>query len=200
MVIFKEFMNKNFKASGLIEMMIAMSIFAVAIVAITSLNARNYRQIKANEITDFSNKLMVSSLEYLKSPTTSSDEGVQDIIENALNQSNTGYACFKLIEKVNSIDYSLSSVLQSDCNINIRIDKNGCTANSVYKVSINSTINPNLAGLNICNQIIVKKDILNKGYFLISRVVYQSPIIQEDNSYFLLNEIFGFRPFTYEIQ
>lgn len=60
--------NKNFSAWGLVEILISMAIYAVAIVSITSLNAKNYYKIRENELADRSNKLLISAVEYFKSP------------------------------------------------------------------------------------------------------------------------------------
>ena len=200
----------NLSGAGLIEILIAMVIFAIAIVAITSLNAKNFRQIKANEISDLSNKLMISSLEYLKAPTTSTGEGtgIQEIIEGFLAYGDD-FACVKVEGDIITGAFSILEVEGSGCGSDLikipanRIQVGDCLNGSPYKISTGE--GSGLEGLNICNQIIIQRQEKNEisgtpdGYFIISRVVYETPIKNtQNNTNFYVNEIYGFRPLTYE--
>lgn len=200
--------NNNFSAAGLIEILIAMVIFAIAIVAITSLNAKNFRQIKANEISDLANKLMISSLEYLKAPTTNTEqgEGIQEIIEGFLGSDD--FTCLKVNGNIDTSAFSIEEVTGFECPSNLienpekRLKFNECNGSS-YKLQANQ--GSGLEGLNICNQIIIKRqerdELANTpdGFFIISRVVYETPVKNtQNNSNFYVNEIYGFRPLTYE--
>lgn len=200
--------NRKLKAAGLIEILIAMVIFAIAIVAITSLNAKNYRQIKANEITDLANKLMVSSLEYLKAPTTNTLEGngIQEQLEAFFQDDPTkDYICIRVDGEIDSNDFNITKVTCPNDPLTSanRLKFDECTNGSEYL--LDSSIGSGLEGITICNQIVVEKQLSTSvpgrpdGYKIISRVVYKTPIWNKDNeSYFYINEIFGFRPFTFE--
>jgi Tfp pilus assembly protein FimT len=189
--------NKKLKASGLIEMLIAMAIFAVAIVAITALNAKNYQQIKTNEITDVANRIMVSNLEFMKAPTTttnlgSSGQGIQELLESYLS-SPSDIVCFKPTAPLDNITNFDVVQVTTPCSITTKINK--CdTSNSAYKLTAPSSTA--LAGLWICNQIIVRMDPIQRGYIINSVIVYQTPKSSPTDP--VVNEIIGFRPFTYE--
>jgi hypothetical protein len=205
------FKNKKMKAYGLVEILISMAIFAVAIISITSLNAKNFKQIKANEISDLSNKLMVSTLEYMKSPSTGGVvESIQDKMEAALLNDLDGVVCFYIAGDIMNIwaaeiyaNFQIEpTTLNCDVNAaslttsNYRLQPNSCTSSSVYLIGTTDTV---LQGLKICNQIIVKRDAISRGYLLISRVAYEKGVYDSTtNSSFGVNEIFGFRPYTYE--
>jgi hypothetical protein len=204
-IILPVFIKKQFKALGLIEILISMAIFAFAIIIITSLNAKNFKQIKSNEITDVANKLMLSTLEFMKSPTTNTASGVvgagvQQLIESvyAAHPGRTDI-CFSLISRMDENNFTLNDQTLNctdGLSSNSALRLNNCILGNNYRVLANS---PSLSGLMICNQVVVRKDSTQKGYFIVSRVVYTTP-----NSNFntpnpvVINELFGFRPYTYE--
>jgi Tfp pilus assembly protein PilV len=188
--------NKNrLNASGLIEMLIAMAIFAIAIVAITALNAKNYQQIKTNEITDIANRIMVSNLEFMKAPTTttnlgSSGQGIQELLESYLT-SPSDVVCFRPTAPLDNITNFDVAQVTTPCPTKI----NRCdTSNTAYKLT--NPTNSVLSGLWICNQIIVRMDPVQRGYVINSVIVYQTP--KSSPTVPVVNEIIGFRPFTYE--
>jgi len=190
-----QIINKKLNASGLIEMLIAMAIFAIAIVAITSLNAKNYQQIKTNEITDIANRIMVSNLEFMKAPTTttnlgSSGQGIQELLESYLTTP-SDVVCFKPTSPLDNITNFDVAQVTTPCPAKI----NRCdTSNTAYKLA--NPTNSVLSGLWICNQIIVRMDPVQRGYVINSVIVFQTP--KSSPTVPVVNEIIGFRPFTYE--
>lgn len=188
-----------------------MAIFAMGVIALTSLNAQNYRQVKANEIADLANKIMVSTLEYMKSPSGSDAEDV-DSVQNILDQAlaSNEKACFALIGNIDQgSTFQIGAVtnpvycptgVESILNDSARLEWERCAdALSPYNQLDASSYSPNLQGLKICNQLIVTRDDIERGYIIISRVVYEKGLYDSStNSNYSYNEIFGFRPYTYE--
>lgn len=218
LVILNVHTKRKIKAAGLIEMLIAMAIFAIAVISITSLNAKNYMQIKTNELNDFANIFMVSSMEFMKTPTstTASGTAVQKLIEDALIARGGGEdeVCFRMtgdmgaaiptfgIVHVNNsllCPNNIAGTAPAEVTIrNNTLNLSNCNTSNTYRVSISGA---NITGLLACNIIIVKKvqTTQQQGYFIISRIVYRTPLKDPTtNSQFRVNEIFGFRPFTYE--
>ena len=197
-------------------MLIAMAIFAIAVISITSLNARSYMQIKTNELNDFANIFMVSSMEFMKTPTstTASGTAVQTLIENAIAASGSTEVCFRMTGAINEAaptfgiihvnnpllcPSGIAGTTPADIAVrNSVLNLTNCNTSNTYRLSITGV---NISGLLACNIIIVKKvqTPQQQGYFIISRISYRTPIKDPTtNSQFRVNEIFGFRPFTYE--
>jgi len=185
--------HKNKKpAFGLIEILISLAIFALAIISITSTNAKTYRIVKNNELADFSNRTMVKTLEFFKAPTTDSlvagiQQSTQKIIENALinNPPNP----------TKSVTFKSNSIIDTNAQLTFQEVENNpiskiitCDSGSTYKVAVSP--NSGYTGFDLCNQIIIEKK--NDGYLIRSRIVYQIREITK------INELIGYRPFTYD--
>lgn len=61
--------NKNILAFGLLESLVAIAVFGVSIILGLNLVVQSLRIIKDNQIADESSSFMVSTLEFVKSPT-----------------------------------------------------------------------------------------------------------------------------------
>lgn len=179
--------NKNLKAWGLVEILISMTIYAVAIISITSLNARNYLIIRDNELTDRANKLMVAATEYFKSPA---DE-VQVILASdltSLNQTktyilNNDSNTIDLTDDINAMEWETTTITNFPCNnpsdvsnVTFIIDNSGYTSSDNFLTCIRVEVTRKANGYKI-NSIMNYK----KG---------------EDLTY---NNLIAYRPFTYEV-
>lgn len=175
-------LRHQIKAWGLVEILISMTIYAVAIVGITSLNARNYFMIRENELADRANKVMLSSMEYFKSPALE----VQDM----------------LITQFPSTNVTKSFYLNSDSN---QIDLNSGSINKmVWAVSAN---NPVCNSSAVRRVYFILNDYSSDNFLLCLRVeitrkpngfMINSIIEYEKNGKLISNNLIGYRPFTYE--
>lgn len=180
----KLLLHNNINGFGLIEILISLAIFAIGVISVTTLNVRTYRVIKNNELADFADRTMVKSLEYFKTPTTSD---VQAQIEGWLstspdNRLNCYISPFSIVDDSGELlflPYDYSSTLYENCDSSIP---------QVYKLK--TKVGSLYEGFNICEQIIVEKK--SNGYKITSRVVYN---IDSETK---INQLIGYRPFTYE--
>lgn len=192
--------NRKKLASGLIEMLIAMAIYGFAVIGITALNADNFRTIKDNELEDLANQHMIKSLEYFKAGTTGGPGTIQQKIEDALadttknNNPLDTTVCFKVDSRLDSTTnyLTLTQVNESSLVCNLIRD---CPP--IYKMTAD---NEELKGFQFCNQIVVTKVNVGSesGYRITSRINYKlgNRIPSGGETYFV-NEIIGFRPFTF---
>lgn len=60
--------QKNYKAFGLLESVVAIGVFGVTIIMGLSLIVKSLRVVKENQVSDQAAAVMVSSLEYVRSP------------------------------------------------------------------------------------------------------------------------------------
>jgi hypothetical protein len=182
--------KKTLKASGLIEVMIAMTIFAVAVITITSMNANNYRTVKDNELEDLANQQMIKAMEFFKSPTTgNAANSLQRIL--ILDIPNIGnIACYTIITPIDATQTTLSILLRGNTLAACaKITSCNTTPNYDLQFGTNSNAFP------ICNQIIVVKK--SYGYEVTSRIAYKLGIKQPPAGTHFVNELIGFRLFTY---
>jgi len=183
MVIMKFSNKKRILAFGIFEILISLAIFGVGVISITSLNIKSYRVIKNNELADFSDRTMIKALEYFKSPTTT--DGVQEQIESdILNHGNIisyGVKDGSLIDD----GVKLLFVNKGENNISRMITQ--CNLGNQFRVQ--ATPNTIYENLELCLQVIVSKQ--ENGYLIRSRVVYN---IDTETK---INELIGYRPFTY---
>jgi len=97
--------KKNYKAFGLLEAVVAIGVFGVTIIMGLALIVKSLRVIKENQISDQAASVMISSLEYVRSPLQPADTlvnggyysviivdgkvvGINEILGNALTDSN----------------------------------------------------------------------------------------------------------------
>jgi len=199
--------SRNKSAQSLIEMLIAMTIFAVGVIGITALNASSFRTVKDNELEDLANQHMVKTLEYLKTGTTlnvTNGIAIQKFIEDAIN--NTNSSCYNCNNSPTdqTVCFHVTTPIDSTGNIlNLaQVDEGangGCvpitSCPNTYK--LNAT-DPNLSGFQVCNQIIVTRVTSGEdGYMITSRINYQLGNRIPSSGSFFVNEIIGFRPFTF---
>lgn len=64
----KKNVNKNYPAFGLLESVVAIGVFGVTIIMGLSLIVKSLRVIKDNQVSDQAASVMISSLEYVRSP------------------------------------------------------------------------------------------------------------------------------------
>lgn len=172
-------LHNKIKGFGLFEILISLVLFAVGVIAVTSLNAKTYKIIKNNELADFADRTMVKSLEYFKTPTTSD---VQAQIEGW-----TGTSPFRANTYITSI-VDESSGLTFSLKDNLFAPISICDSTSSFKLK--TTVGSIYEGFNICEQTIIEKKI--NGYKITSRIVY------DIGSETKINQLIGYRPFTYE--
>lgn len=70
-MLHKKNMSKNYGAFGLLESVVAIGVFGVTIIMGLSLIVKSLRIIKDNQISDQAASVMISSLEYARSPSLS---------------------------------------------------------------------------------------------------------------------------------
>lgn len=180
--------NKK-EAWGLVEILIAMAIYAGAIIAITSLNSKNYYIIRENELADRANKLMLVASEYFKSPA----QEVQEIYLNTTN--------------LPSEDSTNSFILKGASRV-INTKEAGVVANqwetisNQYGLPLHCTIDSPTAvtfrrddgsidPFFICLRVDVKKG--KNGYQITSKISYK----RKSSSELTHNDLISYRPFTY---
>jgi len=179
-------LHNKIKGFGLFEILISLVLFAVGVIAVTSLNAKTYKIIKNNELADFADRTMVKSLEYFKTPTTSD---VQAQIEDWISLStypNLRANCYisptSIVDDSGELEFTRlddSSTLYDKCDSSIP---------PVYR--LRTKVGSLYEGFNICEEVIVEKK--TNGYKITSRVVYD---IGTETK---VNQLIGYRPFTYE--
>lgn len=147
--------KKSIKAFGLAEILIALAIFGVVMIAAIALNVRSLSTIKDNELSDLANSVMVRSVEYSKTPDFSL------LVEQTQGVTKTAFAITGDLSNVNTS--TLTLVQRTDVQ---KITT--CDASSQFKVQISNTPN-----FDLCNQIIVE-DVGNGNYSVTSVVVYKT--------------------------
>jgi prepilin-type N-terminal cleavage/methylation domain-containing protein len=176
--------HKKNKGFGIIEILISLAIFAIGVISITSLNAKTYRVIKNNELSDFADRTMVKALEYFKSPTTSD---IQDKLEGWI-LSGGGTEAYCSIISTSTIDESIKLEFEYQDAGNYFPKPPTCLSGNPYK--LNTSAESIYKDFYICEQIFVEK--MTNGYKITSKVVYK--IDTETKT----NQLIGYRPFTYE--
>ncbi len=189
--------KNKIKAWGLVEIMISIGIFGVAIISITSLNARSFNKIKDNELTDQSNRIMISAAEYFKSPA----QDVQDLLRTVPEVSTPSVpAYFKLPSTVNNPFVIDASNIESSnwrwekvTSLPLPTTLGNCTAGSIYQIVFKSAATADSASLTsgflLCSQVVVEKR--TYGYQITSNISYRVGGIDKTN------QIKAYRPFTY---
>ena len=182
MSVLKQTKTLKLKAWGLVEILIAMTIFAVAIISITSLNARNYTIIKNNELADQANKVMISAVEYFKAPAAN----VQTFLTT--NVTGTEAKSFWLDVNSNVIDASRNDLQFQWISSTTPEDFANCTNSSAYKVTFKAA-DGTISAFLVCLKVDIKKQ--NNGFQIVSYITYFLSSVPTTNS------IVGYRPFTY---
>lgn len=138
----------NKKAFGLLEALVAIAVFGMAIVLGLNLVVQSLKIIKDNQISDEATTFMVSTLEYVKSPNLDSaiiSPGFYSLIYNGSFTGLTSQA--------------------------IELEKDNCSASSPYAVEV-SPDNP----LVVCTSIkveLVDSSNPNSDFLITSKVVYE---------------------------
>ena len=180
-------MATKLKAWSLIEILIAMTIFAVAIIGITSLNAKNFLVIKRNEQQDQASRVMISVLEFFKSPTKES----QTTIINKLGSTAPGVP-IHLIVNTNDSNYSDIFVdtpfnwKEAAWTSGALVDCTASTANG--RIGFKSSGFSD--GFHICLQTDIQKQ--SYGYLITVKMLY----LDSANA-LVTKSLIGYRPFTY---
>ena len=168
------------KAFGLVEILVSLVIYGIAIIGVTALTISSYRTVKDNEIGDLANSLMVRGIEYFKSPNAIANlpinNGETRVFNlNTASPNDVGNPAAQFIPViVTSLPWAGNPT---------RINISDCTASSIFKITFASGVNP----YTMCNQIIVQKT-STKDYLIQSVVVFQL------SRRFEQNELIGFRP------
>lgn len=178
--------NKKMGGWGLVEILISMTIYAIAIITITSLNLKNYYIIRQNELSDRANKVMIGAIEYFKSPA----KEVQDSLASALStKGSTAYFVLNSGSKV--IDVSNPTAIGWEVTTNTA-SATSCSTSSVanFKFKLNSTtVADNFLG---CIYVRVTRESI--GYSIQAVLTFQ----KDSTSKLINSDLIGFRPFTYE--
>lgn len=181
--------NKKIRGWGLVEILISMTIYAVAIITITSLNLKNYYIIRQNELADRANKLMIGAIEYFKSPA----QEVQDLL--AANLTSNGQAAeYVLTNTSRTVDIESSATpvdwqFQASGSTSIAC-KSGASSQVSFKYSVKSTkVTDNFLS---CIYVLVVKG--TTGYTITANLSYQK---SSSASELVSSSLIGFRPFTY---
>ena len=172
-------LHNKIKGFGLFEILISLALFAGGVISVTSLNVKTYGIIKNNELADFADRTMVKALEYFKTPTTND---VQVQMEGWTGTS--PYIANTYITSI--VDESSELIFAFKDHLIAPISS--CDPASPFKLK--TTVGSLYEGFNICEQTIIEKKI--NGYKITSRVVY------DIGSETRINQLIGYRPFTYE--
>ncbi len=172
--------EKNYKAFGLLESVVAIGVFGVTIIMGLSLIVKSLRVIKENQISDQTAAVMISSLEFVRSPQFP----VTDL-------RNGSYYKVKIDTMDSSVE-GIEEVASSGLTIN------NCTPSSEFFIDIDG----DESFVTFCNQISVEYSDStnpNSDFLIRSRVVYsvgggvqiaESEIASEG---FKLREAVGFK-------
>lgn len=177
-------LHNKIKGFGLIEILISLVIFAVGVISVTTLNVKTYRIIKNNELADFADRTMVKSLEYFKTPTID----VQTNLENWMNSSPTKNVEVS-IDPSSLIDDSLPLLFRVLGYPSVMTLQDSCDPAGLYKITTSPTSIYN--GFVICEQVFIEKK--TNGYKITSKVIYDIGVSEPK-----INQLIGYRPFTYE--
>lgn len=166
--------QKRLAAFGLAEIIVALGIFGSAMVITIALAIGSLRTVKDNELADTANTIMIRSMEYLKSPSSSG------IFASALSGTSTRvYAVDGAISSTNITgEVKLKDLTSSGTNT-ITVDN--CSETSPYVVVVSDT-----PGFLACNQIIIKRN-SNNTFELQSIVIYRT------SKGFRKSELLGFK-------
>ena len=175
-------------AWGLVEILVAMTIYGVAIIAITSLNARNYNVIRNNELTDRANKVMISATEFFKSPS-------EDVNRKYLTQQNfpsSGITrSFVLDTNSRDIRFDTNNPIKMNwISPNTNTIPNDCTESNPSRISFFLKQSNTPDNFLVCVRVNITR--MSKGYKIDTQMVYKK------GADWITNNLIGYRPFTYE--
>lgn len=179
--------NKRLKGWGLVEILISMTIFGIAIIGITALNVKNLKTVRENELADQANKVMIAGLEYFKSPPQEVQELLMDTIKDDVEA-----ADFVLNDETKTVDFSqgtrkygfVSSLTFPDKIEPTKIPEGKCTKGGAGEVIFAGS------DFRMCMHVLINKQ--SYGFQVVSSIIYFA------ESEWHTNSIVGYRPFTYE--
>ena|SRR3989304_8329648 len=158
--------TKKIKAFGLVEILVSLVIYGVAVIAVTSLTINSYRTIKDSELSDFANSVMVRGVEYFKSADTLTilpTSGKKSfIISSDLGNPSSPFSMTEIPGITDKIT--------------------ACSTGSQFHVTISGN-----EGFLLCNQILISK-LSSNDYLIDSVIVFQLSRRVEQT------ELLGFRP------
>lgn len=173
--------NKNYKAFGLLESVVAIGVFGVTIIMGLSLIVKSLRVVKENQVSDQAAAVMISSLEYVRSPLLPSNSlknGSYYSVDVDSNGKVTG-----IIEEISTTELNVTN----------------CDTSSKFFIDIDG----DESFVTFCNQISVEYTNANapdtSDYLIKSRIVYSvggGVQIQESSTAsegFKLRETVGFK-------
>lgn len=166
----KEYNNQQSRnAFGLVEIIVAIAIFATAMIATVSLAIGSLRTVKDNELADTANAVMVGSMEYMKSPAA----------VPVLNQLTAGRRefAFSVSSEIDTENPNLTTLRQMDQADVI----NTCSDSSEYRVVLRD-----FPDFLVCNQILLQQAAGNS--FEIRSIVYY-----QTSKGISRNELIGYR-------
>lgn len=181
--MFKFLKNKN-KAFGLVEALLALAVFGTTIIAATSVTIQSLRTIKDNELADFSNSVMVRSLELAKSNTATIQGSGQNSTAENLTSGFPGPWVFSIAGDLDDLDGDLTLVRQQAVADRIQPDTSTSTL-AAFQVDAQNQI---IQSYELYNQIYIQEIENSDNLEIISRIVYTT-----GNEY-VVNEIRGYKP------
>lgn len=167
--------NKKIKAFGLVEILVSLVIFGIAVIAVTNLTVSSYRIVKDNELSDMSNSLMLRGMEYFKSAKSIT----------ALSAITAGSTVYFKINSGIGTEVGNPAADPSTDNLPVLVAGGAitsCTEGSAYKVYVY-----NFSAFLLCNQIAVTKTATN-DFIIKSTVIYQK------SRQMATGELLGYRP------
>lgn len=140
------------KAFGLAEVVVAIAIFGVVMVITISMTVAALRTVKDNELSDLANSIMITSLEYAKSPAGFNAISGGTVATGSLRSFKVNTSLYDP-NNPNFTDFQLQEVNQTN-----RIST--CNSNSRFLVKIASSNSPGTSELNnfrVCNQLLIQE-------------------------------------------
>jgi prepilin-type N-terminal cleavage/methylation domain-containing protein len=144
-------------AFGLIEVLVAMAISSILMIASVHVSLQSVKVVQKNELKDQSSDILISSLEISRSP-------VDFDIDSLLGKAQEGY--FRLDRDIQSNEINIVEANQA-----FQGELNSCDESSEYLVSL-----PNEDALPMCNQIIIEEysqEGIKRTFRVKSVVVYE---------------------------
>ncbi len=149
--------TKSCKAFGLVEVLVAMAISSILMIASVHVSLQSVKVVQKNELKDQSSDILISSLEISRSPV---DFDINSLLGNAQE----GY--FKLERDIQTNEINIV-----EANQTFQGELNSCDESSEYLVNL-----PDENALPMCNQVIIEeysKEGIRRTFKVKSIVVYE---------------------------
>lgn len=155
-------LRKKIAAYGLVEVLVGLVITGGILITITAVTIRIYKQVQDNELSDRANQILLTSIEFLKTPILNDDVQPGSLLAQIASGETRVY-------KIDNLDADNFSLLQ--LNVNNYTDLSTCSGTSdPFYIDFEDDI---IKKPILCNKVVVER-LASGGYMITSSLAYRS--------------------------